>query len=128
MPASTERPSLLSARPAGPLPGTQKVGGTARNLWLHALVLAWFVAEAVLVVVHRFVPDALWLMVHVLMLGAVSTAILVWSQHFADTMLRRQAPGGRPLHVARLAAHTVGALLVVAGLLTDVWSLSLIHI
>ncbi|QJW38522.1 multicopper oxidase domain-containing protein [Cellulosimicrobium protaetiae] len=62
-------------------------------------------------------------MVHVLMLGAVSTAILVWSQHFADTMLRRQAPGGRPLHVARLAAHTVGALLVVAGLLADVWSL-----
>ncbi|GED09136.1 multicopper oxidase domain-containing protein [Cellulosimicrobium cellulans] len=123
MPASSERPSLLSARPAGPLPGTQKVGGTGRNLWLHALVLAWFVAEAVLVVVHRFVPEAVWLMVHVLMLGAVSTAILVWSQHFADTMLRRQAPGGRPLHVARLAAHTVGALLVVAGLLTDVWSL-----
>ena len=123
MPASPERPSLLTARPAGPLPGTQKVGGTGRNLWLHALVLGWFVAEAVLVVVHRFVPDALWLMVHVLMLGAVSTAILVWSQHFADTMLRRQAPGGRPLHVARLAAHTVGALLVVAGLVTDVWSL-----
>ncbi len=123
MPASTERPSLLSARPSGPLPGTQKVGSTGRNLWLHALVLAWFVAEAVLVVVHRFVPEALWLMVHVLMLGAVSTAILVWSQHFADTMLRRQAPGGRPLHVARLAAHTVGALLVVAGLLTDVWGL-----
>ncbi|MFB8227720.1 multicopper oxidase domain-containing protein [Cellulosimicrobium sp. NPDC055967] len=123
VPASPERPSLLTARPAGPLPGTQKVGGTGRNLWLHALVLGWFVAEAVLVVVHRFVPDALWLMVHVLMLGAVSTAILVWSQHFADTMLRRQAPGGRPLHVARLAAHTVGALLVVAGLLTDVWSL-----
>ncbi|MCO7272874.1 multicopper oxidase domain-containing protein [Cellulosimicrobium cellulans] len=123
VPASPERPSLLTARPAGPLPGTRKVGGTGRNLWLHALVLGWFVAEAVLVVVHRFVPDALWLMVHVLMLGAVSTAILVWSQHFADTMLRRQAPGGRPLHVARLAAHTVGALLVVAGLLTDVWSL-----
>lgn len=123
MPASTERPSLLTARPAGPLPGTQKVGGTGRNLWLHALVLGWFVAEAVLVVVHRFVPEAVWLMVHVLMLGAVSTAILVWSQHFADTMLRRQAPGGRPLHVARLAAHTVGALLVVAGLLTDTWSL-----
>ncbi|KON72646.1 hypothetical protein M768_14150 [Cellulosimicrobium cellulans F16] len=123
VPASPERPSLLSARPAGPLPGTQKVGGTGRNLWLHVLVLGWFVAEAVLVVVHRFVPEAVWLMVHVLMLGAVSTAVLVWSQHFADTMLRRQAPGGRPLHVARLAAHTVGALLVVAGLLTDVWSL-----
>ncbi|MFD4994496.1 multicopper oxidase domain-containing protein [Cellulosimicrobium cellulans] len=123
VPASPERPSLLTARPAGPLPGTQKVGGTGRNLWLHALVLAWFVAEAVLVVVHRFVPEAVWLMVHVLMLGAVSTAILVWSQHFADTMLRRQAPGGRPLHVARLAAHTAGALLVVAGLLSDVWLL-----
>ena len=123
MPASPQRPSLLSARPAGPLPGTQKVGSTGRNLWLHALVLAWFVAEAVLVVVHRFVPEAVWLMVHVLMLGAVSTAILVWSQHFADTMLRRQAPGGRPLHVARLAAHTVGALLVLAGLLTEAWAL-----
>ncbi|WP_444662399.1 multicopper oxidase domain-containing protein [Cellulomonas sp. CW35] len=82
----------------------------------NALVLAWLAAAAVLTLVHRWVPAAQWLMVHLLLLGAVSTAILLWSQHFADTLLRSPAPGGRRGLTARLAAHTAGALLVVAGL------------
>jgi nitrite reductase (NO-forming) len=86
------------------------------HLRANGLVLAWLLAAAVLTVVHRWVPAAQWLMVHLLLLGAVSTAILLWSQHFADTLLRQPAPGGRRGLVVRLAAHTVGALLVVAGL------------
>ncbi|CAM5792393.1 multicopper oxidase domain-containing protein [Cellulomonas persica] len=82
----------------------------------NGLVLAWLVAAALLTVAHRWVPAAQWLMVHLLLLGAVTTAILLWSQHFADTLLRTPVPGGRRGLTARLAAHTVGALLVVAGL------------
>ncbi|WP_306795816.1 multicopper oxidase domain-containing protein [Cellulomonas sp. GbtcB1] len=52
-------------------------------------------------------------MVHLLLLGAASTAILVWSQHFADTLIRRSAP--RRALLVRLAVHTAGSLLVVAG-------------
>ncbi len=100
----------------------------SRKRWyliMNGLVALWLVAAAVVVVVHRFVPNGGWLMVHLLLLGAVSTAILVWSQHFADTLLRRPAPGGRAFHGIRLLGHTVGAGLVVAGMVTGLWPLVL---
>lgn len=86
------------------------------HLRANALVGVWLVAAALLALVHRAVPAAPWLLVHLLLLGAVSTAILVWSQHFADTLLRRPARGGRVGLTVRLGAHTVGALAVVVGI------------
>jgi len=105
------------------------VSGTlSRRRWyllMNGLVALWLIAAGVIVVVHRFVPSGTWLMVHLLLLGAVSTAILVWSQHFADSLLRRPAPGGRVSHGMRLAGHTVGAGLVVAGIVSGWWPLVL---
>ncbi|HYQ73589.1 multicopper oxidase domain-containing protein [Cellulomonas sp.] len=83
------------------------------HLRAHVLVLAWGVAAAAVALAHRWAPASGWLMVHLLLLGAASTAILVWSQHFADTLIRRAAP--RRALLVRLAVHTGGALLVVAG-------------
>ena len=87
-----------------------------RNWYLatNSVVLAWLVATAVAVFVHRAVDQPIWLMVHVPLLGAATAAIIIWSQHFADTLLRRQAPLGRPGLAARLTAHTVGAALIIA--------------
>jgi nitrite reductase (NO-forming) len=64
--------------------------------------------------------------VHLLLLGAVSTAILIWSQHFADTLLRRSAAGGRISLGARLAVHTVGAVSVLIGIVGGWWPIVLI--
>jgi nitrite reductase (NO-forming) len=92
---------------------------------MNGLVAAWLVAAGVIVIVHRFVEAGTWLMVHLLLLGAVSTAILVWSQHFADSLLRRPAPGGRVFHGIRLVGHSLGALLVVVGVVGGWWPLVL---
>ncbi|MBX3098583.1 MAG: multicopper oxidase domain-containing protein [Salinibacterium sp.] len=100
----------------------------SRKRWylvMNGLIAGWLVAAAVIVAVHRFVPNGEWLMVHLLLLGAMSTAVLVWSQHFADTLLRHPAPGGRVFHGIRLGGHTVGVALVVAGMLTELWKLVL---
>ncbi|UZN05105.1 multicopper oxidase domain-containing protein [Cellulomonas sp. S1-8] len=83
------------------------------HLRANALVLAWLVAAAVAAVAHRWLPEAGWLLVHLPLLGAVTTAILVWSQHFADTLLRHPAP--RRALARRLGLHTAGALAVVVG-------------
>lgn len=93
------------------------------HLRANALVVAWLTAAAVVTVLHRWVPAAPWLMVHLLLLGGVSTAILIWSAHFAEAVRRRPLRGGRPAQAARLAGHTAGALAVVAGLLTSTWPL-----
>jgi len=91
----------------------------------NGLVALWLVATAIVVLVHRSVPGGGWLMVHLLLLGAVSTAILVWSQHFADSLLRRPVPGGRRWQAVRLLGHSAGAVLVVVGVSGRVWSLVL---
>ncbi|TFC01734.1 multicopper oxidase domain-containing protein [Cryobacterium mannosilyticum] len=96
----------------------------SRRLWhilTGVLVPAWLFLTLVAVLIHRFLPVAPWLMVHLLLLGAVSSAILIWSQHFADTLLRRQALGGRTSLGARLAAHTIGAILVITGIVGGWW-------
>src|SRR5690606_22192663 len=100
-------------------------GGAQMNrrnwyLIMNGLIGLWLVAAAVVVVAHQIRPAGGWLTVHLLLLGAVSTAILVWSQHFADTLLRRPAKGGRAFHAARLATHTFGAAAVIAGVAAGV--------
>jgi nitrite reductase (NO-forming) len=54
----------------------------ARGFWpLRDLpVVFWLVVLVVVALVHPFVPAPRWLMIHLLLLGALSHAILVWSQ------------------------------------------------
>lgn len=90
-----------------------------RNAYLatNAVVLGWIVLAVAAVFAHRAVDQPLWLMVHVPLLGAATAAILIWSQHFADTLLRRGAPGARIGLAVRLGLHTAGTAVVIAGML-----------
>ncbi|WP_461022518.1 multicopper oxidase domain-containing protein [Thalassiella azotivora] len=88
-----------------------------------AVVLAWLVATVAVSVAHPFVPAPRWLMVHLLVLGAVSNAVLVWSWHFAAALLKLPEEVIARGRVARLVTHNVGAVLVVAGVVADVWPL-----
>jgi nitrite reductase (NO-forming) len=84
--------------------------------------LVWIVATVVVTLVHPFVPAPRWLMIHLLLLGAVSHSIVVWSQHFADALLHT-AP--RPQDARRRSRRLVvlngGVLVVVTGVLSDAW-------
>jgi nitrite reductase (NO-forming) len=88
---------------------------------VNLLVVGWLAAAALVASGHRWFPAAGWLMVHLLLLGAVSTAILIWSAHFAEAVRRRPLRGGHRGQAARLAVHTAGALAVVTGLLSGTW-------
>ncbi|ANP73120.1 multicopper oxidase domain-containing protein [Cryobacterium arcticum] len=91
-----------------------------------SLVPAWLAAAVIFTLLHRMVPESGWLLVHLLLLGAVSTAILIWSQHFADTLLRRKALGHRLSLGLRLSTHTVGSVLVMTGMVIDGYPLVLV--
>jgi nitrite reductase (NO-forming) len=77
----------------------------------------------VVALAFRSVSSGDWLTVHLLLLGALSTAIFVWSQHFADTLLRRRGAGGRVSLAVRVGLHTLGALAVVTGVVSALWPL-----
>ncbi|MEO8906640.1 MAG: multicopper oxidase domain-containing protein [Microbacteriaceae bacterium] len=92
-----------------------------RKLWYGAtnsLVAAWLVAAVVVLIAQRSIPAAAWLSVHLALLGAASTAVIIWSQHFADTLLRRGSGAGRIGLSIRLGVHTAGAIAVVVGMMT----------
>src|SRR5512133_2137080 len=89
-----------------------------RDAWhLRANVPTFAYLLAAVVVAAAQVSDADWLIVHLLALGAATNAILVWSAHFAQTLLRLPAAVGRRGLVARLVVLNTGILLVLLGFL-----------
>lgn len=94
---------------------------TAWHLRAGSVVVAWLVALLAVAAAHPFLPESRWLLIHLLMLGAVSNAIVIWSWHFAAALLKLpdddMAAGRGP----RLALLNAGALAVVTGMLVDAW-------
>ncbi|MEU0088929.1 multicopper oxidase domain-containing protein [Streptomyces sp. NPDC006274] len=90
-----------------------------RHLRAHVLVVAWLASALFAVAAQESLPVAHWLAVHMFLLGAVTTAILIWSEHFAVALLHARTTDARS-SAARLGA----ANLAVAGLLIGVWTAS----
>ncbi|MCU6480605.1 multicopper oxidase domain-containing protein, partial [Arthrobacter sp. A2-55] len=108
------------ARP--PAPGPMNRAGW--HLRANAPAVFWLVALVVVVLFHRSIPASAWLMVHLLLLGAVTNSILVWSWHFAQALLRGPNPSSRGM-VLRLVLLNVGVLSVVVSMVANIWLLTL---
>lgn len=92
-------------------------GLKARHLRAHLFVAAWLVLALLAATAQQTLPIARWLAIHLFLLGAATTAIVVWSEHFAVALLHAELPDER-WSDARLAAVN----LAVAGILTGVWA------
>ncbi|KUI14820.1 copper oxidase [Mycolicibacterium acapulense] len=91
------------------------------HLRVGSIVFAWLAALVVIALVHRSVPISTWLLIHLLGLGAAGNAILIWSRHFTDALLRRPQDPSRSGQAWTLAAFNVGAVAVVAGMAVSFW-------
>jgi nitrite reductase (NO-forming) len=99
---------------------------TTWHLRANAPVAAWLVALLGVAALRRYIPASPWLLVHLLLLGAVTNAIFVWSAHFADALLRRRATRrSRRWQAGRLLALNAGVVAVVAGMVSAHWVLTL---
>ncbi|SES48746.1 nitrite reductase (NO-forming) [Pedococcus cremeus] len=94
------------------------------HLAANSGVIAWLVGLLGVSLAHPFVPESRWLLVHLLLLGAVTNAVFVWSAHFADALLKNPSPSRRG-QVVRLVVLNAGVLAVVAGIVTGTWTLTL---
>lgn len=101
-------------------PGPRPAPRWAWHGWANALVLAWLAAAAAFAGLAAGGVDAVpaWLAVHAFLLGGATTAIVVWSEHFAVAVLRAPAVDRR-WSVARLGTLTAGQIAVLAGVLTS---------
>lgn len=92
--------------------------GAARARWhrcVNILPLAYLAAIVAVGLVHPFLPQWRWLLVHLLLLGAATNAILVWSVHFAAALLRVPASAHRRGEALRLGLLNAGAVAVLVG-------------
>ena len=100
---------------------------TKWHLSANAPVAVWLAALFGIALFHRYVTESPWLLVHLLLLGAVTNAIFVWSAHFADALLRRRTTAGsRRWQAGRLVTLNVGVVVVVAGMVSAHWILTLV--
>lgn len=73
----------------------------------------------VVVLAHRWIPETRWLMVHLVTLGLVTNSIMVWSQHFTESLLKNRLPDdARERQLARVRVLNAGIVLLIAGLLS----------
>lgn len=113
---------LSPSTASGPAP--KPPGRSPRALWhlgVNAIVVAWLGLFAAVAAAHHFLPHSYWLLVHVLLLGAVTNAVVIWSGHFAASVLRLpEANRGAPAAL-RLACLNAGAVAVIGGMLSGRW-------
>ena len=84
--------------------------------------VTWPAAAGTVALVHRWVPASGWLMVHLLLLGAITHSIVVWSEYFTNTLLHvSPTPADQRRRIWRLATLNGGVLLVVTGMTGQWW-------
>lgn len=89
--------------------------------------LLWLLLAVVVALVHPFVPEAEWLMVHLVLLGAMTHAVMVWSTHFSHAVLRSApGPNDRREQSRRLGLLMVGTTCVIFGVPTGVWPVTVV--
>ncbi|MFD8005347.1 multicopper oxidase domain-containing protein [Streptomyces mirabilis] len=112
--SKNDDPAVGRGRP----PSRFKASGLrSRHLTAHALVAAWVALALLAASAQQTLPVARWLAIHQFLLGAATTAIVVWSEHFAVAMLHAPLPERRWSN-ARLAGVNIG----VVGVLRGVWA------
>lgn len=85
----------------------------------------WLLLTVAAALAHRALPMPGWLMIHLLLLGAVTHAILVWSQYFSFALLRSAASDvDRRRQSIRLILSNSAAALVIAGVLSGIWAIT----
>jgi len=109
--ATAGRTGMTEPRPPG--------GQGLRRSWhlrANAVVLAYLMLSVLTVILQDWhaLPMPRWLAVHLLLLGAVTNAIVTWTEHFAVALLRARQPSRRAA-AGRLAALNLAIVGILCG-------------
>ena len=94
-----------------------------RSPWRDWPLLGWLATAVLVALGHRWLAESQWLLLHLVFLGAITHSILVWSTHFAQTLLRQPPPAHQNW---RLALISVGSALVLVAVPLAWWPLTVV--
>jgi nitrite reductase (NO-forming) len=92
-------------------------GRARRHPLVAGFVVAYLAAGGMTVALGDRATSGSWLAVHLVLFGAATNAIVVWSEHFAAVLLRA-APVSERTATARALALNLGAVAVLGGVHT----------
>ncbi|MBB6174500.1 nitrite reductase (NO-forming) [Nocardiopsis mwathae] len=116
---STGPNETAAPTPERPRPGASSASAPrVRHLRAHVVIVVWLALALITATTQHTLPVAHWLAIHLFLLGAVTTAIMVWTEHFAVAMLHAPPPDPRWGGV-RLIALNVSAVAVLTGVAVD---------
>jgi len=95
----------------------------ARHVAAGAIVTGYLLAAVMVIVVHSVASLPSWLALHLLVLGAATNAVFVWSRHFAQALLHARHGSERPAWL-RLGALNAGVVAVLVGVSAGVSGLA----
>ena len=77
----------------------------------------WMFTLVGVLLLHRFIPNSGWLMVHIVTLGLITNSILIWSQHFTEALMKIKIPDEhRGTQVRRIFILNAGILVLMIGM------------
>ena len=89
--------------------------------------VVWMALAVLLALVHPFVPGSQWLMVHLVLLGALTHSAMVWSTHFTQALLKTPASiDDRTQQNRRIGLLVGGVSAVLVGVPTSLWPLTVL--
>lgn len=116
---------MTNISPSSPRPRTSRAPRRGFSPVRDLPAIFWLVAVVLVAALHRQVPAPRWLLFHLLLLGAVTHSIFVWSQYFADALLHAaRGPVSEHLRMARLALLNFAVVTVVAGAVMENWTVA----
>lgn len=81
-------------------------------------VTVWILVFILVGLVHPFVPNSRWLLIHIFALGILTNSITVWSQNLTERFLHRRLDDSeRPAQLLRSRLLNACVVLVLVGLL-----------
>jgi nitrite reductase (NO-forming) len=119
-PEDSTAPGTRSGEPAGTAVRRSTVrrpGRARRHLPVAGFVLVYLAAGGVTLALGGRVAGGGWLALHLVLLGAASNAIVVWSEHFTAALLRAP-PASERVATGRALALNLGILGVLVGVHT----------
>lgn len=86
------------------------------------IAIVWLLALIVVVIFYDLINASDWLVVHLVFLGAMTHSALVWSEYFANTLLKtRSTPEESKRQNVRIIVLAAGSALVFVGYPADRW-------
>jgi nitrite reductase (NO-forming) len=85
-----------------------------RHAVAAALIAGYLLAAVVVIPAQHAVAVPQWLALHLLLLGAATNAVFVWSRHFAQALLHARPGSESPAHL-RLGVLNAGVVSVLTG-------------